>query len=238
MHLGRAEAVSLSEYPARVTDLILDVVGIEGTLAVPASNWDYASKGAPFDLQATPAAKDLGVLARHVLTRRGVRRSLNPTFSLAIVGRHAESLCADANGHAFGYDSTWDRLFRLDANMLLLGCDLSELSFVRYIEMRFGVPYLYNKLFSTPVFDQGAPVRRPIISLLRYHELPIAYDLRRFKAVLRANGVLNEARVGESCVRAIRMHDCFQAGIDSLKGDVHFFLAAPPPYRSDRPPAL
>ena len=37
------------------------------------------------------------------------------------------------------------------------------ISFARYMEMRYGVPYLYNKLFTTAVLDGGEPIVTPIV---------------------------------------------------------------------------
>ena len=238
MHLGRLEGVPHSEYPARVADLFLELLGPEGTLAVPASNWDYGRQGVPFDLQSTPSAKDLGVLSRHLLERPEVVRSVNPTFSLAIVGARAEWLCAGGNGHAFGYDSAWDRLYQVDARMIFLGCDLNALSFTRYMEMRFGVPYLYNKLFAIPVLDRGQPIDTPIVSLLRYHHIPVEYDLKRFEQELRDRGVLTETPLGGAHIRSVPSRACLDVGMECLKRDIHFFLAKAPCYPPDGPPRI
>ena len=52
---------------------------------------------------------------------------------------------------AFGADSAWDQLFKLNSDIVFLGCDLSVCTFIRYIEFRFGVPYLYNKHFNRDI---------------------------------------------------------------------------------------
>jgi len=236
MHLGRLDDVPVDRDPALIVDVMLELLGPDGTLAVPASNWEYGRHDVPFDLQSTPSAKDLGVVPRYVLKRPDVVRSLNPTFNLAMVGARAAWLSAGGNGHAFGFDSAWDRLYRVDATMVFLGCDLNAMSFSRYMEMRYGVPYLYNKLFAAPVVDRGTPVDVPIVSLLRYADVPVEHNLTRFEQTLRERGVLREVALGGGYVRSVRAHACFDVGMECLKQDIHFFLSAPPCYPPDRPP--
>lgn len=238
MHLGRLDGASPADIPARITDAMLEVIGGEGTVAVPASNWDYGAKGIPFDLQSTPAAKDLGVLSNHFLGREGVRRSANPTFSLALLGAKAEWLCGGGNIHPFGYDGAWDRLFQLNAEIVFLGASFDYLSFARYMESRFAVPYLYNKLFSTPVIDHGRPIAQPVTSLLRYRGVPVHYDLSRLERLLSEQGALRETNLGGGKMMAVRMDRCFALGMECLKRDIHFFLAERPAYVPDQLPVI
>jgi aminoglycoside 3-N-acetyltransferase len=236
LHLGRLSDASTSDVAARIVDAVLDVIGDTGTIAVPASNWEYGDRGVPFDIRRSPAAADLGILSNNVLARSGVARSPNPTFSLALLGAQAEWVCSGGNAHAFGYDSAWDRLFQADAEIVLLGCPLERMSFVRYIEMRFGVPYLYNKLFTAPVLDDGRPTGQTVVSLLRYRAIPLRYNLGRLGDALRGQRLLREAPLGGGRVAVVRMGDCFTTATDCLKHDLHFLLAAPPQYIQDELP--
>jgi aminoglycoside N3'-acetyltransferase len=238
LHLGRLEAIPADDYPDTVLDALLHTLGDQGTLALPASNWDYGKSGTHFDLEHSPPARDLGVLSKHLLKRSKVIRSQNPTFNLATIGSRAEWLCSGGNDHAFGHDSAWDRLFQLNAIMVFLGCDLSALSFTRYMEMRFGVPYLYNKYFLVPVTKDGETVAATTVSLLRYRHLKVNYDLLRFEAVLRQAGALSETSIGGGSIKALRMHECYRIGMECLKSDIHFFLAEPPVYPAEELPRI
>ena len=71
---------------------------------------------------------------------------------------------------AFGADSAWDQLFKLNSDILFLGCDMSVCTFIRYIEFRFGVPYLYNKHFNNEICNNN----KVIIEILeQYFEILI-----------------------------------------------------------------
>jgi aminoglycoside 3-N-acetyltransferase len=235
-HLGRLEGVALAESAARIVALLRDHLGPEGTLAVPASNWDYGRKREPFDLRRSPVTKALGVLSQQVAALPESRRSPNPIFSVAAVGAQADFICGGGTASAMGPDSAWDRLYRLNAENLFLGCDLTYLSFVRYIEYLCGVPYIYNKLFDVPLYDDGRPLGLTVVTPLRYAHCPAEHDISRFEQRLRQRGVLREIVLGSGPVKAVRMDDCFKLGVEALKEDIHFFLAGPPAYQPGQVP--
>ncbi len=235
-HLGKLAGAALADNAARVVAILCDHLGPDGTLAAPASNWDYGRKRQPFDLRRSPVTKDLGVVSQYLAALPESRRSPNPIFSVAAVGARAEVICDGGTGSAMGPDSAWDRLCRLGAENLFLGCDLTYLSFVRYIEHHCGVPYIYNKLFDVPVLDDGKALDLTIVTPLRYAHCTGEHDISRFERRLRAQGVLREARLGGGPVMAVSMADCLQEGIAALKEDIHYFLSGPPAYLADQVP--
>ena len=237
-HLGRLEGVGLADTPAALIDALLDRLGPEGTLAVPASNWDYGRKNLPFDIRVSPVTKELGVLSAQLASRPDAERSPNPIFSVAAVGAQADFICNGGTAVAFGPDSAWERLARLNGENLFLGCDLTYLSFARYIEFVSGVPYLYNKLFRTPVLDNGRPLDLTVIAPLRYAHCQAEHKMDRFEARLRSAGVLRETRLGGGPVKAVSMNDCLSLGSEALKEDIHFFLEDRPAYAADQLPLL
>jgi aminoglycoside 3-N-acetyltransferase len=230
MHLGPPTDCPLAAYPQHVIDAVMTYLGDDGTLAMPAPNWDYGSKGIPFDIRTSPVERSIGVCSAHFVTLPNVGRSPNPIFSVAAMGRHAGDICRPDTGSAFGIHSAWDRLFEMDARVLMLGSGVDNLSFARYIEFRVGVPYLYNKLFATPVVDGGKPISVTVTAPLRYRHCPAKYDLSRFSKRLRLAGVMNEARVGQGTVSMVTMSDCYRVGVEALEEDMHFFLHETPRY--------
>lgn len=238
MHLGVLAGDDIATYPARLTAVLRDVLGPDGTLCVPAAFWEYGAKRLPFDLVHSEVTQALGVLGRHVRRLPGALRSLNPIFSVAAVGPQAEFICRGGTTTAFGVDSAWDRLYRMNARMVFLGCDLSRLTLIRYIETRFGVPYLYTKLFHRPVLEDGRELAATTSAPLRYMHCPVTYGLAPFEQRLREAGLLAETPLGAGAVKAVLAHPCFDAGIAALKEDPHAFLAVPPPYDPDQVPMI
>ena len=229
-HLGRMPDVAIRDMAAAVVDTLRYHLGPAGTLVVPAPNWDYGAKRLPFDIASTPVSRALGVVSAHINALPNRRRSANPIFSVAAIGARAASICDGYTTNAFGQNSAWQRMVDLDADMLCLGSDFEYLTFIRYMESRFGVPYLYNKYFDVPVLDNGVPIATPVIAPLRYAHLPIKYAPARFTQRCRDAGVLREVEIGDGKAMAIRMQPCFELGMAALTEDIHAFLAAAPSY--------
>ena len=235
-HLGRLHDVDIRAGAGAVVDAICHHLGPDGTLAVPAPNWDYGAKRLPFDVDTTPVTKMLGVVSTHVNALPDRVRSANPIFSVAAIGARAANICGDYSTNAFGHESPWQRMFDLDADVLCLGSDFEYLTLIRYMETRFGVPYLYNKYFDVPVIKDGVELDTPVIAPLRFADLPIRYAPARFTERCREAGILREVEIGDGKAIAVRMQPCFEVGMAALREDVHFFLDSPPPYRADQVP--
>ena len=70
-------------------DAILSVIGPQGTLAVPAFNFDFATS-ARFDPKETPS-NGMGVFSEYVRQQPGARRTLHPMQSLAVLGCYTKT---------------------------------------------------------------------------------------------------------------------------------------------------
>lgn len=236
--LGRLADVSVRDYPETLVAVIRDYLGSDGTLVVPAPNWDYGARGEPFDVARSPVTKMLGVVSAYMNGRPDRSRSANPIFSVAALGAQADAICAGNTANAFGYHSAWQRMFDLGADNLCFGTDFEFLTFIRYAETRFGVPYLYDKYFDVPLLDNGAPLDWPVVAPLRFAHLPIRYDPRKPEELCRKHGILRETRLGGGPVMAVRMQDFLPLAMDALAEDIHFFLAEIPAYDSTTLPRV
>lgn len=216
--------------PRRVIETITQYLGRDGTLAVLAPCYDYSNLGVPFDTRRSPVSRELGVLSATVAEWEGAERSANPIFSVAAVGAQATYICNGPNASAFGIESAWDRVVRLGGKVLLLGSGVRRMTLARYIEQHAGVPYLYTKLFRTPIFRDGVPLPYPVTALLRYANLPLQYDLLRFGERLYEQGIMRNCALGGGQVQAADAESCVRAGITALNQDLHYFLAVPPAY--------
>ena len=154
-----------------VVQALLDVLGPDGTLVVPAhtpdncdpagwSNppvpqawWPAIREQAPgFDRARTPS-RWIGVIAETVRTWPGAVRSDHPQVSFAALGRRAAEV---TDGHqlddALGERSPLGAIYRLDGKVLLLGCDHDSNTSLHLAEWRQQSP---------PRGVIGASVRRP-----------------------------------------------------------------------------
>lgn len=128
--------------PAAVRDTLLEALGPDGTLVVPAftpensdtsreyqaateemDEWEKAEFRAsmpPFD-PATTACPTMGALAECVRTTPGAVRSVHPQTSFAALGSRAAELLAEHDPYChLGEESPMARLYDADAQILLL----------------------------------------------------------------------------------------------------------------------
>ncbi|KKB10612.1 hypothetical protein VE25_17105 [Devosia geojensis] len=152
-----------------VIEALLDVLGPQGTLVMPAHSsglTDPAKWGAPpvpadwvevirasmpaFDPRRTPT-QNMGSIAELFRSWPGVERSLHPNCSFAAVGPNTRRIL---DGHALesplGEQSPLARLYDLDARVLLLGVGFDKCTMLHLAEGRAWP--------DRPLEDEGSPV--------------------------------------------------------------------------------
>jgi aminoglycoside 3-N-acetyltransferase len=169
-----------------VVDALLEVLGPEGLLVVPAFTYTTAR----FDPAIEPGRT--GAIAEAARLRPGAVRSLHPTHSVAALGSGARELCANHEDVAgTDIDSPLDRLARAGGFVLLLGVGHIANTTVHVGEFRAGAPYL-----STP-YGPSWP---------RVHEIVTGGEVRtveydRFPGCSRAFGVVERGLRERSIIR-------------------------------------
>ena len=230
--LGLIKGLSISDIPKKIFDLIFEEIGSNGTLSALTPYYDYALKSKEFDLTKSPSSKNVGAISDFINGRKDSTRSLNPLFNISSVGKKAKFITNQRTTIAFGADSPWDQLFKLNSDIIFLGCDISVCTFIRYIEFRFGVPYLYNKYFNNKICVDNKVISKYSSSTLRYLYLDVEYDTSRFQKILLKKKVLRTGKSKNINIMAINMHSCYQLGIEALKKDLFFFLKKTPKFKN------
>lgn len=153
----------------------MEVLGNDGTLCVPAYFYEYARFGIPFDIALSPVSKELGVFSKFINSLPERKRSCNPLTSVCAVGKNADYICEWVNRHAYGTDSAFDRLYKLNAKTVLMGVTLNSFTFGHFVEYKIGLPFLYNKIYELPIYNNGELVFENSFSSVRYLEYDIEY---------------------------------------------------------------
>jgi aminoglycoside N3'-acetyltransferase len=238
LNLGRLEEYDMRSAAEVIIDLILDRIGPNGTLSLLAPFYDYADKQVPFDTAISPVSHLVGVLNVCLASRPESERSANPLFSVASIGAQADFICNQSSTGAVGALSAWGQLTALNARMLHMGSSLERTTIIRHVESLFGVPYLYTKLFTTPVTREGVPVQTPITALLRYKNVPINYDLHDLWNLARNQGLVTQHSLGGSNVTSISVQPFVDLCLQALNENVYAFLEKAPPYIDDQLPLI
>jgi aminoglycoside 3-N-acetyltransferase len=121
-----------------VIDAFLDVVGAEGTLVMPAFSfiWDKRTESMsvpPFDPTTTPSR--MGVITETFRKRRGTIRSNHRSHSWCASGRSARLvLYGEAGRPKAGESISWDAVFGLKGQVVLLGVHYNRCNVMHYVE--------------------------------------------------------------------------------------------------------
>jgi aminoglycoside 3-N-acetyltransferase len=207
-----------------VIDALLDVLGEEGTLVMPAFSFrlgmqDDLESGPPFDVNASPSY--MGKITEVFRQRQGVRRSLHPTHSVCALGPKAEHLIKghETSTTPFGANGPFPKLVELHAKILCLGVTIAYMTsfhtFEDWID-DYPIPVYLNKRYSVPVTDANG---RELIVSTRSHD-PAYSDLRIEKrpallALIEDNfrkmGILHQGNVGKAESSLIGAYELNQA---------------------------
>lgn len=132
-------------------DSIIEKIGPEGTLLVPAFNWEFC-QGKAFDIRKT--VSKTGALGNAALKHPLFKRSKHPIYSFCIWGKDQEYLTSIDPKDAFGEDSIFAYLHKKKAKALVVGIPpMYGLTFCHYVEQKVGVPYRYLKNFTGQYTD-------------------------------------------------------------------------------------
>jgi len=236
MQIGFIQDVSINDIPKKVFDLIFKEIGKNGTISALTPYYDYGLKNKKFDLNKSPISKQVGVMSNFINNHKNSSRSLNPLFNISSVGRKAKYITKQKTPIAFGLDSAWDQMFKLNSDIVFLGCDMTVCTFIRYIEFRFGVPYLFNKHFNKEIYFNNKVLSNYSSSTVRYPYFDVIYNTSKFQRILIEKKVMRTNKNKNLKVMAVNMKSCFDIGIEELKKNVFFFLKHKPKYKKNLNP--
>jgi aminoglycoside 3-N-acetyltransferase len=193
-----------------------DVLGPEGTLAVPTFNFAFA-RGEDYDPANTPS-EGMGVFSEYIRQLPGARRTTHPLQSLAVIGAHADDLVECDTPSAFDDGSAFDRMLQLGFKLLLLGAEVQAASMVHYSEQRAAVPYRYWKDFTGDMRLGGEWQQRTYRMYARHLDSDPQLRLKPIQEVLQAKGQWQAQALNYGWVSLCTLAD-FVAATDELLAD-------------------
>lgn len=140
---------SLGEFDNRsqiIVDSILEVLGSDGTLLMPALSYKYVPNEHPvFHWKNTHSC--VGGLTEYFRKRKGIKRSVHPTHSVCAFGKNADYMIKDhiLDQTPCGAHSPFRKLIELDGQILFLGCGTKPNTSMHAIEELVNPVYLFGK---------------------------------------------------------------------------------------------
>ena len=128
-YLSFGELNEIKGGPQTVINALLTLLTEEGTLIMPTFNFqfcnDYNEKGEGFfDLDKTPSR--MGTLTNLVRKMPNAKRTVNPIYSVAIVGKLSNQLSKINDKNVFGKNSIFGKLHQLNGKIMIIGLSWNE----------------------------------------------------------------------------------------------------------------
>lgn len=196
-------------------DALLETVGTEGTLAMPAFNYSRPLPIPCFDVSSTPSRA--GLLTEMYRRRPGTLRSLHPSHSVAAQGRRAPQFLAEHLEHgALTMGSPIDRMAQAGAYILLIGVTHLANSCIHIGESYAGIRKFYREEGAPPV----AKIRLPDGKIIEYQLDCSASCSMAFNSVefpLRHQGLIVDLMIGQAESFLMKGKDVINVVVEMLR---------------------
>lgn len=185
--------LSKKELLGHIVDAIL-ALKVENIL-MPTFTFSFCNRE-EFDVQNTKSS--MGILTEYFRKMDGVKRSVDPMMSVAMVGKDY-SVIEDISNNSCGEGCTYDLLHKKgDCKFLFLGNRISDcMTYTHYIEVIEKVPYRYAKEFRGNVINNGETEEKTYYLDVRYKDVD-AFTDRRIDDLILQNGVGKTAVLGDT----------------------------------------
>ena len=192
-----------------------------GTVVVPTFSYSF-TKGEVFNRADTPSA--VGQFSEAFRNYPGVYRSRHPIFSVASIGKYAQAFENSRIDDCFGEGTAIELLNRFNGKIICMGCDFSRITFVHYVEQKYGVQYRYFKNFNGFLVEGNTKVPLTTTYYVRDINLDTGTNLTRMKNASLESGFLNISKVGRFPMTAICATDFLSLANILLKEDKYALI--------------
>lgn len=196
---------------------------LAGDLLVPTFTYSLTDAQC-FDPAAAPSK--VGLMTEVFRQREGILRTLDPIFSFALSGPHADMLVTREYHDCFGQESLFGWLAEQNGWLLGLGCHPDRLTFTHYVEQLLGVSYRYTKSFEGQVCVDGCLRDWHSDYYVRDLALPSEIDLSRLVARLQERGTWHQTLCQRVPVWAVSCRDFICAASELVAIDPYALIRA------------
>ena len=204
--------------PKTVIEALLEVLGPDGTLAMPTFNWDdFGGKKLYSKRHTKPQT---GVLCEMLMDWPGAYRIYHPIHGFTLVGRRAKELSEKVkNESSFEASSLFGELHRSNAKIMLMGVNYRKgLTFFHYVEEAANVPYRKFIELKGSVEELDGSVHEISMNYFGRRTKDVKYDIDKVQPFLETseNPVVRVGRIGGSAVKVMHARDVYERIMHAL----------------------
>lgn len=205
--------------PEEFLRTLIDYLGPEGTLLLPALSYDILNGEAPYVFSAADTPACIGLLPETFRMMPGVVRSQHPTHSVCAVGAKAEMLTRNhhMDDTPVGPNSPFRLLPGAGGKILMLGNVLRCCTFMHGVEEIVCAPYCLNEHTDDYIVDG---VRK---SLYGHNFKGITQRYDRIAAILR-EPALRKGKIGAADCHLIDAKALLRAATMMMAEDPYWFV--------------
>lgn len=173
----------------------------DGLFIVPTHTWANVGKDNPvYDVRTTTPC--IGAMPTVAAFRADGIRSLHPTHSVAAFGkRAAEFVKGEENATSPCFiGGVWTRLFDEDAKILLLGVNITKLTYLHAVDEIIDVPNRLSDPMDLTIIDYEGKEHK--ISYRKHHH-PTSQFYVNYQKAFDSCGILSYSKLGEAKVTAL-----------------------------------
>lgn len=202
-------------------DAIKKTIGPSGNILVPAFNWDFC-KGTPYNDMLTPSRQ--GVFANYVRRQSRSKRSGHPIFSFSGYGPDIDSLFEGISNSSFGPNSVFDRIHKLNMNLIFFNTTFYNCTFVHHIEHMMQVPYRYSKNFTGQVTINEKTFTDTYEFYVRDEKLNVESYPTRLGEKLLEMQLMSFIECDSGKIYCVKAQDVYEVAINCLRNDQYYLL--------------
>ncbi len=211
--LGKLNAsISKQDFTSAFIHACLESVGKTGNVIMPTFSYSFC-KNEDYNPLVTPST--VGLLTEAFRVMPGVKRSLDPIFSVAAYGPDKD-FYTNVGTNCIGPGSVFEKLYHQNAKIIFIG-ERFDLTYMHFVEYTVGVPYRYIKEFSGNVIEHGKKVPHTVQYYVRNLDINPHYALEDIANYLNVQGVLKTVPLGHSKLRLVQAQDAFEKIKHGLK---------------------
>lgn len=217
-----------------VIDALLEVVGEEGTIAMPthssnlekvelspeekAAGVSWLFKILPYNPKETPCTT--GIIPETFRKRPGVIRSRHPSLSIAAIGPKAEEITGAGDG---GSLAGWKVLLELEGYVLLMGVGLGVCTAMHLAESMVELPErILEKITPPKWFVERYPEDEWEWDVGPYP------DFAKLEPICKEQGIMKTVTIGNAIIRLLRLRALIELYAEALRENPDMFYGEGP----------